>query len=303
MATANISFNPALTSNVIGSFAASTGGFIQGAAQDDPTVRNLLQGGLLASTETIAMWGGVAIGTYIPTPGTSILGQTLPDSFAGPNVQRATTNAGITGFSVFNQTGNAVMAPGGGVPLLASGQKVSFYYTGSNARIPLQIDPALINQDGSLTSTQFSWDFVGQRLTSYQAAFAAASVQSATYTSATGVLAVTFASAPAGTTPTVGTFFTITGMTTSAGSASAVNGDFALVSSGSSGTILNFNVVAGLGTITINSGTGTLAAGGGAVPIKQIQQIKGTGCKVVTYNPVTGAITWSESGACALALI
>lgn len=282
-----VSFNPMTTGNVVGSFSVDSRGFIQGTAMDDPTVRNLLMGGPLASTETIQMWGGVAIGTYIPAAGTEQNGSV---------VKRAVTNAGITGFSVFNQLGNAIITPGGSVPLLSTGQKVSYYLFGSNARVPLQIDPALVSQDGSLTTTQFSWDFNQQRITLYSPAYAQQTPSAYTsYTSATGALVLAFTTA---TGLVVGQYATLAGFT---GANASLNGDWAVTASTGGGTSVTFQTVAGLGSLTLSAGY--LVAGGGALGIRGIQAIKASGNKVVSYNSTTGAISWTESGAVALAVL
>jgi hypothetical protein len=284
---ANLSFNPATTGNIIGSFQPASRGFIQGTLMDDPVAINLLHGGPLASTETIPMWGGVAISTSIPVVGSEQL---------GPLVTRALTNAAITGFSVFNQMGNAIVLPNGGIPLAYSGQKISYLNFGSNARIPLQIDPALVNQDGSITTTQFSWDFTEQRLTLYSPAYAQQTPSAYTsYTSATGLLVLAFTTA---TGLVVGEYATLAGFT---GANAALNGTWIVTASSGGGTSVTFQAPAGLGTLTLSAGY--LVAGGGAVGIRQVEAILSTGCKTVTYNSSTGAVSWNESGAVAVCLI
>src|SRR6185312_14501318 len=99
---ANISYNPYQTTNAGGSFQIDSTGYIQGVMLDDPAVRFALAGGMLATSETIPMWGGVGISEVIPgASGT-------PNSALGGLITRATTltasAAGqLTGFSVFNQ--------------------------------------------------------------------------------------------------------------------------------------------------------------------------------------------------------
>lgn len=301
--TASITFNPVNTTNAAGSFGVDWGGGFQGMMLDDPAVRYQLAGGYLASTETLPMWGGVGINEAIPTPNST----TLPSPSIGSVITRATAIANgvgqLTGFSVFNQNNAAITTPQSPVPLIGTGQTLNFARFGTNARVWLQMAPALTSLYASNSLTQVSWDFNAQQLIPYQAAYASASVASATYTSSTGVLAVTFGAAPASTTPTVGATFTISGMTTSAGSAALVNGDFTLVSSASAGTVLNFNIGIGLGTITINSSTGTLAAGGGAVPLRAILRVESNNSMVVSYNATTGFATWNRAGSTALALL
>ncbi len=105
--------------------------------------------------------------------------------------------------------------------------------------------------------------------------YSSEAVSSATYTSATGILSMTFAVAPLGASPpssALGTFVTTSGFTTSAGSASVVNGVFNIVSFSGAGTVMNVQAVSGQGTVTINSATGTLAAGGGSSSYPQVNQ-------------------------------
>lgn len=296
----NLAFNYMQQTVAGGLFNTTSSGGWQGMFVDDPAIRYQLAGGVLGSSETLPMWGGVGISqTTVPNTGTN-----PPDSTQGGIITRATvissTGAAgaLTGFSVFNQAYGMAITPQSPVPLAASGMQVNFFRLGSNARIYVAASPALSADEGNPVSQQVSWDFVGQQLIPYQAAYTSASVQSATYTSATGVLAVTFASAPAGATPTVGATFSISGMTTSAGSAALVNGDFPLVSSGSAGAVLNFNIGSGLGTITINSSTGTLAAGGGALPVNLLEFVSNS--PTVVYSAATGFATWNYSGTVAL---
>ena len=68
MATANISLNPLQVTSAPGTFGVQSEGYIQGVAMDDPAVRYALAGGVLATAETIPMWGGVGIFENVPYP-------------------------------------------------------------------------------------------------------------------------------------------------------------------------------------------------------------------------------------------
>jgi hypothetical protein len=277
-------FNPAATGNVTGGFAAQTRGFIQGAAIENPTTYGQEYGGVLATAETIPMWGGVAIYANIPPAGSEHLGQV---------VGRALTNAAVVGFSVYEHAGNAILLPGGGVPLLYSGQKVSYFKLGSNQRMALQIDPALVSQDGSLVTTQFSWDFTMQRIGAYSAAYAQQTPSAYTsYNSSTGVLSLTFTTAPG---LAVGEYASFGGFT---GSQVGLNTDMPLLTTASAGTVLTFQGPTGLGSFT--PANGYLLAGGGALGLRSVDVILPTGNKIITYAPTTGAISWNESGAIAV---
>jgi hypothetical protein len=299
--TATIGFNPYTTTNASGLFAIQSDGFVQGMAQDDPVYRNWLAGGVLASTETLPMWGGVGIFENLNI---SQIPLANDNNVLGNSVGRATnvtTGAAsqLAGFSVFNQSYASPITTNSPVPLTPSGVGVNFYRLGSKARIPVAIAPGLIATLGSGSIVQqVSWDFVGQQLLPYQPAYATATASSGTYTSSTGVLQLTFGSAPAGTAPTVDAYFDVTSIT-GTGNGSQLVGNWQLISSASSGTVLNLQAPVGLGAITITGSTGTIAAGGGALPCK-VLQVQGTNCKMVSYNATTNSATWNNNGAAAL---
>ena len=162
--SSNISFNPVLTSVASGTFSVQSDGYVQGVALDDPAIRNSLAGGILASTETLPMWGGIAIFEDLPAAGADALGGT---------VGRAADNAHVTGFSVFNQAHHWVTSPQSEVPSAGAGMTIPFYRIGSGARIAVQCDPALVSLDGGLISQQVSWDFTNQKLIAYSSGIGA----------------------------------------------------------------------------------------------------------------------------------
>jgi hypothetical protein len=299
--TASIPFNPYVTTNKAGLFTAVSDGYVQGIAQDDPVYRNWLVGGVLASTETLPMWGGVGIFENLNVAQLPLANDS---NAVGNSVGRATNvTAGaasqLAGFSVFNQSYASPITTSSNVPLTASGGPVNYFRLGCKARIPVAVAPGLITTLGSgSTIQQVSWDFVGQQLLPFQAAYATATAASGTYTSTTGILALTFSAAPAGTAPTVGTYFDVTAITATGNGAQLV-GNWQLVSSASAGTVLNLQAPVGLGTITITGSTGTIAAGGGALPVKIIG-VQATNCKVVTYTASPQGANWNNNGACAL---
>lgn len=167
---AGLQLNPLLTSNAAGSFSIDSTGYIQGTTMDSPDVRNHLAGGVVALTETLPMFGGLAISEAIPTG--YITGQAAgPKSLGGP-ISRATSTTGaipISGFSVFDQAYHGIAAPQSPVPQYLPGMGVHFYRLGDKARIPLAVDPALISLQSGLTTQQVSWDFVNQRVVAYNA--------------------------------------------------------------------------------------------------------------------------------------
>ena len=158
MAFQSIPFNPAATTNAAGLFVATAHGSYPGVYVEDPATRYSLAGGVLATAETLPMWGGVGISEKIPTSGYSQLGSTI---------SRATAQANLSGFSVFNQEGAWLSSPQSPVPLGLTGGQVNFFRFGSNARLWLPIDPALVSLDGGLTNQQVSWDYANQKIVAY----------------------------------------------------------------------------------------------------------------------------------------
>jgi hypothetical protein len=156
---ANISFNPYATQNFLGSFSVTSDGFIQGSSMDDPNTRYFLSGGTVATTETIPMWGGLPIQESIPLSNS--------DGALGGAINRATTNAGITGFTVFDQGFSMVSTTSSTAPSAGAGNGINFYRLGTGRRIPLQIDPALVSLDGGLITQQVSWDYTANRIVAY----------------------------------------------------------------------------------------------------------------------------------------
>jgi hypothetical protein len=132
-----ISFNPFATQTPVGIFINPTQGYTQGLALDDPSSRGWLMGGTLDVNETLTMWGGVPLSEEINNLGNGSEG-------LGPAVKRATTQGNTTAWSVFNQASSMVITAGNNVPQAGVGNYVSWYRTGTNARIPVKCDPALI---------------------------------------------------------------------------------------------------------------------------------------------------------------
>ncbi len=158
MAFNSIPFNPTATTVFAGGFVATAFGSYPGVYVEDPATRYQLAGGVLASSETLPMWGGVAITESIPTTGFSQLGSTIT---------RATAIANHTGFAVFNQNGAAITSPQSIVPLTLTGSQVNFFRFGSLARVWLPIDPALVSLDGGIVSPQLAWDYTNQKIIAY----------------------------------------------------------------------------------------------------------------------------------------
>jgi hypothetical protein len=288
----SISINPYAATNQPGSFSIQSDGYIQGMTMSEPAIRNSLAGGNIAATETLPMWGGVAI--YENINASSVL---------GPNIGRALTNSSITGFSVFDQSTSWVNTPQSPVSLGSSGQTASFYRLGSGARIPLAIDPSLISLSGGLITQQVSWDFNNQRITAYDAGTPTISVTSMTATTVGQVCTIAIVCGAASNVGAVGDAINISGATNSGtGGNSAVNGNF-IVSSFTDNEHFSIQIpVSGSGVIATIAGTILLNQGTGALAV-EILDIQVGNSMIVVYNPVTGFATWNKQGSCALVKI
>ena len=157
----SVTFNPYATTQGANTFLSQTQGYIQGMALDDPASYPWLVGGILATTETVVLWGGVPIEEFINSLGTGSEG-------LGPTIKRSTSQATTTGWSVFNRAASMVIGPGNGVPVAGTGNYASFFRNGSNARIGVQCDPALVaalNSTTSILGEALYWDVTNYRVT------------------------------------------------------------------------------------------------------------------------------------------
>lgn len=290
----NISYNPVLTTNGAGLFSATSNGLIQGVAMDDPSIRNSLAAGILATTETLPMWGGVAIFEDIPAIGM--------DGALGGNIGRATAIANLTGFSVFNQAHAWINTPQSECPSAGAGMTIPFYRLGSGARIPVACDPSLISLDGGLVTQQVSWDFNNQRLQPYDAATGTVSITSMTATFSNGVYTVAVVCAAVSLVGAVGDAINISGATNSGtGGAGLINGNH-VVTAFTDNENFSFQVTAASGAIGTIGGTMLLNEGVGALPVKVLQISVGNS-KIVSYDPVNNFVHWTPNGSAALILI
>jgi hypothetical protein len=170
MAAPAFSFNPYVQTSAAGMFTIESDGFIAGTAMPDPAARFALAGGILATTETLPMFGGLAISENIPQERPPV---TRADVALGGLITRGTvapgTGAGaITGFSVFDQNYAAVNTPTSPVPTVGSGGLVNFYRLGSGARVALAADPALaaaVETGTTPISAAVYWDATNLRIT------------------------------------------------------------------------------------------------------------------------------------------
>jgi hypothetical protein len=301
---ATIANNPFVTTQSQGLFLPVTpNGLVQGTAYPDPAIRNALRRGVLAATETLPMWGGVAI--YENIPGTT----GGPNQALGVTVGRATSILGgsspIAGWSVFDQAYGMVNSPASPVPLAPSYGQVNSYRLGSGARIAVACDPGLVSLFGTGIGSYaqwanikygagsggqplVTWDLVNQLLAPYVGATA---ISSGTYNTATGLVTLTMAS-PVNISP--GTSVIVSGAT-GTGSFASINGT-QTAGAGSTGSTVTYTVATGL-TMTITGGS--LNTGAGTVPVS-VLEVQPINCMTVTYASGTNTAAWNFNGAAAI---
>jgi hypothetical protein len=283
--TAQFAFNPNLTTTAKGSFSTASTGLIVGTAYPDPAARYALSGGILLPTDIYPMWGGVAISENIPQPSV-----TNPQDALGGLIARTNDLAYLTGFSVFDQNYAGINSPQSPVPQTLSGGLVNFYRLRSGARVALAIDPALVSLEGGLITQQVSWNFEKSQVSAYQAAYAGGAITAGSYVSGTGVY--TFATT-AGGTLVPGSSFTVKNADNP-----TYNGPYTVVTASGTSVTATSSKPPPTGSAT----SGTLSAGGGALPVS-ILDIEIGNSYVPVYNTTTGALTWNTAGSACVALL
>lgn len=169
---AEINFDPSKTLNGQNTFQKQTQGWIQGAYMDDPTARMWLLSGLVASSVSQPMWGGMPITETVPT----ISNDTY--QYANPPLDIPSSVSEVTGFTTFNQAHNMMIVPGNRVPIAVSNQNIAFFRLGSNIRIPVKISSGLVSSlEGNSVNQNVTWDFTNHELTAMSSGSTALNVQ------------------------------------------------------------------------------------------------------------------------------
>lgn len=293
--SAQISFNPVVQTNASGLFNASSSGFIQGFEEADPAVRFALAGGVLASTETLPMWGGVGIS--LATPGAA----GSQNASLGPLVTRATQigsagSAGsLLGFSVFSQNYSGIITPQSQVPLVGTGGQVNFYRLGTGARIKVACAASLASTlPGGIESQQVSWDFANQQLIPYESAFSTVTISAATWAATSGGQATFTVGTNLTSNLSAGDIVTVTGV-----NPAGYNGAWVVVSVSSTQVVVTLAAASTPGAYV--SG-GSIVGDGGALPVKILRANVGNSM-TVSYNSATGFANWNKTGSAAVILI
>ncbi|EPX0461367.1 hypothetical protein ACWV3E_003251 [Yersinia enterocolitica] len=285
---ANLSLNPMATTNALGSFGVQSDGFIQGVALDDPANRFNLASGTVSATETKPLWGGVPVAEIIPGVSSSPRGSTI---------RRALGVADIEGFTVFNQAHNGLTTPQSPVPLFASGMSVSFYRFGANMRIPLKASPAVIalGTNNASVKTALAWDFVNNQITTAaDAGYAGADIATTAIAFSGGVATATTGAAHG---LTAGKYITISGAVPT-----AYNGTVIVTSVPTATTFTYVPASTPGGAATTQGAIGAVTLANITLPAKVIS-IQSGNSKTVSYDSVTGFLTWNDHDSCALVLI
>lgn len=185
---ANISINPMLTTGPSGAFLLSTQGFMAGVALDDPGLRYQLEGGAISASQSTPLYGGLAVELLVPAPGAEVM---------GPTILSASSSGTVNAWTVFNQSSNGILVPGGNVPLYQAGMSLNFVRVGSGLRVVLPVKAADMNTiAGGATNVQLYWDPVNLYLTvtsasnytvSGQLLALSATSKTITYSSGTGL--------------------------------------------------------------------------------------------------------------------
>jgi hypothetical protein len=172
MASPQLTLNPAQQTNFAGTFALSSAGFVQGDALDDPHTRFFLRKGIVSSSVTQPLWGGVAISAAL-SPGGIGVGATNPSENFGNILLPATTltaaaSGYLNGWAVTNQAQAMFTTPQSRAPQAPSGGAINYYPSGSRARIPLAVLAAAATEWASAATVgpaDIYWDTVNLRLT------------------------------------------------------------------------------------------------------------------------------------------
>lgn len=153
-----ISINPGQVTNAAGLFYASSEGYVQGTTLDNPVSRFYLVQGAVSPSATSPMWGGMGITDSLPNPANE-------STSVGHILTLATSEANLTGFTVFDQANAMVQSPQSPVPLAAAGMAINFYRFGSGARIAVQCsNTTATTLESAASDVALYWDYTNQVL-------------------------------------------------------------------------------------------------------------------------------------------
>jgi len=149
-------FNPYVVTNVQDGFSVQSQGYWQGDLLDDPAGRYQLSAGVVAATETLPMWGGIAV--FEKTTANAV------DGGAAPLIGRAASAATFAGFSVFNGSYSLPTTPQSPVPMGSPGNSFNFVRAGTKNRVVVKAGTAILALVGTDNPQTFGWDATAQEL-------------------------------------------------------------------------------------------------------------------------------------------
>lgn len=153
-------FNPFVITNVQDGFSVQSQGYWQGDLLDDPAGRFQLSAGIIASTETLPMWGGIAV--FEKTAGSATYDAV--QGGAAPTIGRALTAPTFAGFSVFNGVYSLPTTPQSPVPMGNPGNSFNFVRAGTKNRVVVNASSAILALVGTNNPQTFGWDATAQQL-------------------------------------------------------------------------------------------------------------------------------------------
>lgn len=279
------------TNNAAGLFRLVTEGYVQGIYEPDPGLRYQVAQGLVASTETLPMFGGVAIKANIPVAG--------PGGVLGGTLARATTAAGINAFCVSNHMYNSIITPSISAPSVGTNMSAQYAALGSGLRLAVAIAPSLATTLTSGTasiSTQVSWDFLNQQLVPYTPVYSNVTITGAVWANTAGGRTTFTVGTDLTTTLAAGSVIDVTGVVNTGGtSTSAFNGTFVVVSVTSTTVVVTQTASVSPGTYA--SG-GTVLAGGGALAVQVLAANIGNSYTISLDS--NGNAQWNTTGSAAI---
>jgi hypothetical protein len=155
-----ISLAPYVMTNSQESFLLQTDGFVQGVFLDDPALRYQLEGGVVVSTQTIPLWGGLPISLAVVAPGAGGASSGL-----GQVIAAATAEGNIDGWCVFNQASAGVITPSSPVPLFSASTSANFIRAGCGLSLVLPVNPTAVNTiAGGASNQAIYWDYTNNRV-------------------------------------------------------------------------------------------------------------------------------------------
>ena len=285
---AQLTLNPMLTTNALGSFAVQSDGYIQGVAMDDPANRFNLSSGTVSVMEAKPLWGGIPVAEFLAG------NQSSP---RGTTIRRAVSVADLEGFTVFNQAHNGLTTPQSPVPLYTSGMSVSFYRLGSGMRVPLKASAQVValGTSGASVKAALAWDFVNEQLTTAASAgFSGSDIATTAVSYDSGVATATTASAHG---LSAGQYVKISGI-----APAAYNGTVVVLSVPGATSFTYAPAAAPGGTATTQGKIGAVTLSDITLPVKVLAVETGNS-KTVNYDDSTGFLTWNNNDSCALVLL